>query len=232
MKSHQKASLGNGNVVKYVEMYFPKPKDFDSFVVTTQMMAGQAIKSAVEAHRRSMPYCMGSLYWQLNDCWPAASWSSLDYDGNWKALHYLAADFFSPILISVTEKEENILFFIVYDDDKLDQAELVMDLVNFEGDIITSKRTEFHFPSNSSSMVYKVKRASLLASGSLSEVILRSSVLVNNKTVCTGDHIFVRPKDLKLPEQSFKYTYENQLGKHIIYIEALSFLYKLSLIHI
>ena len=227
IKSHQKASLGNGNVVKYVEMYFPKPKDFDSFVMTTQIMAGQAIKSAVEAHRRSMPYCMGSLYWQLNDCWPVASWSSLDYDGNWKALHYLAADFFSPILISVTEKEENILFFIVYDDDKLEQAELVMDLVNFEGDIITSKRTKFHFPSNSSSMVYKVKRASLLASVSPSEVILRSSVLVNNKTVCTGDHIFVRPKDLKLPEQNFNYTYENQLGKHIIYIEALSFLYKM-----
>jgi beta-mannosidase len=170
---------------------------------------------------------MGSLYWQLNDCWPVASWSSLDYDGNWKALHYLATDFFSPILISVTEKEENILFFIVYDDDKLEQAELVMDLVNFEGDIITSKRTKFNFPSNSSSMVYKVKRASLLASVSPSEVILRSSVLVNNKTVCTGDHIFVRPKDLKLPEQNFNYTYENQLGKHIIYIEALSFLYKM-----
>ena len=76
-------------------------------------------------------------------------------------------------------------------------------------------------------MVYKVKRASLLASVSPSEVILRSSVLVNNKTVCAGDHIFVRPKDLKLPEQNFKYTYENRLGKHIIYIEALSFLYKM-----
>ena len=102
-----------------------------------------------------------------------------------------------------------------------------MDLVSLEGEIVSSKRTEFCFPSNSSSMVYKVKRASLLASVSPSEVILRSSVLVNNKTVCAGDHIFVRPKDLKLPEQSFNYTYENQLGKHIIYIEALSFLYKM-----
>ena len=102
-----------------------------------------------------------------------------------------------------------------------------MDLVNFEGDIITSKRTKFHFPSNSSSMVHEVKRASLLASGSPSEAILRSSVLVNNKTVCTGDHIFVRPKDLKLPEQNFTFAYENQLGKHIIYIGALSFLYKM-----
>ena len=56
--------------------------------MVTQIMAGEAIKRAVEAHRRAMPYCMGSLYCDLNDCWPVASWSSLDYYGNWKALHY------------------------------------------------------------------------------------------------------------------------------------------------
>ena len=227
IRSHQKASLGNGNVEKYVEMYFPRPKDFNSFVITTQIMAAQAIKSAVEAHRRNMPYCMGSLYWQLNDCWPVASWSSLDYYGNWKALHYSAADFFSPILISVTEKGEDIFFFVVYDDDKLKRAELVMKLVTFEGEIVTSKRIEFRFPSNSSLMVYETKRSSLLASVSSNKAILRSSVLVNDEIISASDYIFVRPKDLKLPEQNFKYTYENQKDKHTLYIEALSFLYKL-----
>ena len=61
-------------------------------------MQAEAIRFAVEAHRRNMPYCMGTLYWQFNDCWPVISWSSIDYGGNWKALHYAARKFFSPLL--------------------------------------------------------------------------------------------------------------------------------------
>ena len=227
IKSHQKASLGNGNVEKYVDMYFPRPKDFSCFVVASQIMAGEAIKNAVESHRRAMPYCMGSLYWQLNDCWPGASWSSLDYYGNWKALHYFAVDFFSPILISVTEKEEHTCFFVVYDDDKIGKAELVIRLIDFDGEIINSEKIKFSFPSNSSAKVYETKTASLLKSSDPSEVILRSSILLNDKIMSKNDYIFVRPKDLKLPEQKFKYEYEKEQGRHLIYIEALSFLYKM-----
>ena len=227
IKSHQKASLGNGNVEKYVDMYFPRPKDFSCFVVASQIMAGEAIKNAVESHRRAMPYCMGSLYWQLNDCWPGASWSSLDYYGNWKALHYFAVDFFSPILISVTEKEEHTCFFVVYDDDDIEKAELVIRLIDFDGEIINSEKIKFSFPSNSSAKVYETKTASLLKSSDPGEVILRSSILLNDKIMSKNDYIFVRPKDLKLPEQKFKYEYEKEQGRHLIYIEALSFLYKM-----
>ena len=227
IKSHQKASLGNANVEKYVDMYFPRPKDFSCFVVASQIMAGEAIKNAVESHRRAMPYCMGSLYWQLNDCWPGASWSSLDYYGNWKALHYFAVDFFSPILISVTEKEEHTCFFVVYDDDKIGKAELVIRLIDFDGEIINSEKIKFSFPSNSSAKVYETKTASLLKSSDPGEVILRSSILLNDKIMSKNDYIFVRPKDLKLPEQKFKYEYEKEQGRHLIYIEALSFLYKM-----
>ena len=227
IKSHQKASLGNGNVEKYVEMYFPRPKDFSCFVVASQIMAGEAIKNAVESHRRAMPYCMGSLYWQLNDCWPGASWSSLDYYGNWKALHYFAVDFFSPILISVTEKEEYTCFFVVYDDDEIGKAELVIRLIDFDGEIINSEKIKFSFPSNSSAKVYEIKTASLLKSSDPSGVLLRSSILLNDKIMSKNDYTFVRPKDLKLPEQKFKYEYEKEQGRHHIYIEALSFLYKM-----
>jgi beta-mannosidase len=61
-------------------------------------MQADGVRLAMEAHRRAMPYCMGSLYWQINDCWPVASWSSIDYFGRWKALHYTARRIFAPVI--------------------------------------------------------------------------------------------------------------------------------------
>jgi beta-mannosidase len=66
-----------------------------------------AIKYAVEHWRRNRPRCMGALYWQLNDCWPVASWASIDYEGRWKALHYMARRFYAPLLVSGVEKPED-----------------------------------------------------------------------------------------------------------------------------
>ena len=88
-----KASLGTANLVKYIEDYLTKKSDFQSMVIASQIIQALAIKTAVEIHRMSMRFCVGALYWQLNDCWPAISWSSVDYYGNWKALHYYAKRF-------------------------------------------------------------------------------------------------------------------------------------------
>ena len=113
MKSRQKASLGTGNLLKYIEDYFGSQSNFQSIVVLSQITQALAIKTAVEIHRRSMPFCMGTLYWQFNDCWPAISWSSVDYYGNWNALHYHAKRFFNPIIITLIEKEDHIYMYVI-----------------------------------------------------------------------------------------------------------------------
>ena len=208
-------------------MYFPKPKDFNSFVMISQIMAGEAIKAAVESHRRAMPYCMGSLYWQLNDCWPVASWSSLDYYGNWKALHYYAVEFFSPILLSHVEEDDKLCFYVICDNDNSKKAELMMKLISFDGTIRNCETIAFRVPSNTSSKVYEVETSSLLKNVDPREVILRSSILLDGKIIKKSDYFFVSPKDLNLPEQKFKYDYEKEQGRHFIYIESLSFLCKL-----
>ena len=227
IKSHQKASLGNGNVEKYVDMYFPKPKNFRSFVMVTQIMAGEAIKRAVEAHRRAMPYCMGSLYWQLNDCWPVASWSSLDYYGNWKALHYYAREFFAPVLVSVLEKDEHINLFVVNDGEGIKHAELELKLIRFDGEVLTTKKIETDIKANSSSQVYSLATSELLEGADPGSVLLRSSVKVDGNTISGSDHTFVRPKELSLPDQDLGFEYKKEHDKHLIYIEARSFVYKM-----
>ena len=100
MLSHQRHPRGNPLIRTYMERDFRKPKDFASFLYVGQVLQGIVIKYAAEAHRRAMGHNWGSLYWQLDDCWPVASWSSIDYYGRWKALQYFARKFFAPVLVS------------------------------------------------------------------------------------------------------------------------------------
>jgi beta-mannosidase len=97
MESHQKNAGGNARIAETMFRYFRFPNGFANFVWLSQVQQGVAIKTAVDYWRSLKPRCMGALYWQLNDTWPVASWSSLDHGGGWKALHYMARRFFSPV---------------------------------------------------------------------------------------------------------------------------------------
>jgi beta-mannosidase len=103
MEHHQRSAIGNTAIMQYMCDWFLLPRDFESTLWLSQILQGMAMKYAVEHWRRSMPRGMGTLYWQLNDCWPVASWASIDYHGRWKALHYMARRFFAPALISGLE---------------------------------------------------------------------------------------------------------------------------------
>ena len=106
MEHHQRSGIGNATIMQYMLDWFRLPGTFEMTLWVSQILQGMAIKYAVEHWRRSMPRGMGTLYWQLNDVWPVASWSSIDYQGRWKALHYMARHFFAPILVSGLENRE------------------------------------------------------------------------------------------------------------------------------
>ncbi len=106
MESHQKNPAANGKILNYIADYFLYPKDTDSLAYISQILQLKAIEYGVEHWRRKRGQCMGSLYWQLNDCWPVASWASIDYYGRWKALHYGARRFYAPFTISIGEEKE------------------------------------------------------------------------------------------------------------------------------
>ncbi|NML73671.1 glycoside hydrolase family 2 protein [Rhizobium sp. S-51] len=103
---HQKNAGGNERIAATMFRYFRFPKDFANFVYLSQIQQGLAIKTAVDYWRSLKPHCMGTLYWQLNDTWPVASWSSLDYGGSWKALHYMARRFFQPVNVVAIPSED------------------------------------------------------------------------------------------------------------------------------
>jgi beta-mannosidase len=106
MERHQRNNAANGKIMTYLAQTFLYPRDFDAFIYASQLLQAEAIKYGVEHFRRNRGRCMGTIYWQLNDCWPVASWSSIDYFGRWKALHYFAKRFFAPLLLSCEENSK------------------------------------------------------------------------------------------------------------------------------
>lgn len=104
MEKHQRNNAANGKIVSYISQMYLYPSGMDRLVYASQLLQAQAMQYGVEHWRRHRGRCMGAVVWQLNDCWPVASWSSLDYFGRWKALHYYEKRFFAPVLISCHEE--------------------------------------------------------------------------------------------------------------------------------
>ena len=104
MEKHQRNASANGKIVSYLSQMYLYPRDMDTLIYASQLLQAQAMQYGVEHWRRHRGRCMGAVIWQLNDCWPVASWSSIDYFGRWKALHYYAKRFFAPVLISCHEE--------------------------------------------------------------------------------------------------------------------------------
>jgi beta-mannosidase len=136
MLAHQKNDEGNSIIHDYLLRDYPEPKDFASFLYVSQVLQAEGIKIGAEHFRRSRPETMGSIYWQLNDCWPVASWSSIDYYGRWKALQYYARRFYAPILVSPHIEDGSVKVYIVSDRTEAQTAKLRARLMDFDGKVL------------------------------------------------------------------------------------------------
>ena len=137
MEHHQRAPIGNSAIMGYMLDWLKMPKDFNSLLWGSQILQGLAIKYAVEFWRKSQQ-CMGALYWQLNDCWPVASWASIDYNCRWKALQYMAKKFFNPVLVTIEEdwQKNTAEFFVISDLQEDFKGELKIILTDLDGKIL------------------------------------------------------------------------------------------------
>jgi beta-mannosidase len=136
MERHQKNDSGNQLMVAQMLDIFRLPKDFESLVYLSLVLQAEGIRYGVEHWRRNTDRVSGIIYWQLNDCWPVASWSSLDYFGRWKALHYAARKFFAPLLLSIEDKPTEQNVYVTNESREAWQGSLRWSLETLEGKVI------------------------------------------------------------------------------------------------
>jgi len=163
MQDHQKNHGGNERILTYMLRWYPEPKDFSSFVYLSQVLQAEAIKVGAEHLRRQRPNTMGSLYWQLNDCWPVASWASIDYYGRWKALQYYARRFYDDVIVSPYEHDGKVDVYVVSDKLAPLAAQVHTRLLDFSGKVLMEKTQDVQVPAQSSAVYFALDKKEILA---------------------------------------------------------------------
>jgi len=197
--THQKHSRGFQLIREYMERDYPVPDRDEDYVYMSQLVQARGIAKGIHAHRRAKPYNMGTLYWQLNDCWPVVSWSSIDGLGNWKALHYAAKRAFEEILISTINREDNIDIYIVNDTFTPLKEQLTIEVFDFNGTLLKSFTAVPIVDSNTSKKVYTLSRKDIPMNPHLGFL----KVKYGQREVV---HYLQKPKDLQLPNQGITHT--------------------------
>jgi beta-mannosidase len=206
MKSHQRSSIGNETIEEYMLREYSKPNSFKNFLYVSQLLQAEGISMGMEAHRRNRDICMGSLYWQLNDCWPVASWSSIDYYGKWKALHYKTRESFATNLISLHKKIDEFDIYYVTDSLVESNLKLNLEMIDFKGNLIKSWTKTFKSKPNNSKKVLSVNYKSLLLNDDfLRDKYIQAKVYSGNNLITKKTEYLTDFKNLNLIKPDFKY---------------------------
>lgn len=146
MESHQKNDAANGKMLYYLSENLRYPKDLTHLLYASQVLQGMAIKYGVDHWRRNRGRCMGTLYWQINDDWPAPSWSSIDYFGRWKALHYMAQKFYAPHAVSMTLEDHRCHVYFSNESFETTEYSLTLSIRDLSGNVLETYETKGNSP--------------------------------------------------------------------------------------
>src|SRR5690554_4949773 len=206
---------GNYMIRRYMARYYQVPEQFEDFVYVSQLMHAKAYKSAIEAHRRSMPHTMGSLYWQLNDSWPTISWSTVDYYGRWKASHYAVRKANAAVLLAPLVEDDRLQVFVVNDHLTGFEATLRGTLMGMNGTRMFADSMQVQVGANTSTLVLDDRFGKFMTP----EVQVRDVValleLVRDGEVIADNIVYMaEPKDLPLHPARLQSSWETVDGAY------------------
>ncbi|MBN2238485.1 MAG: glycoside hydrolase family 2 protein [Dehalococcoidales bacterium] len=202
MEHHQRSGIGNTTIMTYMLDWFRLPADFEMTLWASQILQGLAMKYAIEHWRRNMPRTMGTLYWQHNDCWPVASWSSIDYHHRWKALHFMAKRFYSPLLVSGVEDSEKgtVEIHVTSDLTNTCQGEISWEITTAEGEVLVQNLKVVEIQPGKNAKVHILKCSDQVKRYGTRDLLVWLSLSVDGKVVSDNFVSFVKPKHIELPK--------------------------------
>lgn len=213
-KNHQKHPTGFETIQQYMERDFKIPTTTENYAYLSQLLQARGMEIAIEAHRKAKPYCMGSLYWQLNDCWPSVSWSSIDFYNNPKAVHYSVKKAFKTYLISVEKKSDYLNFFLISDDQNAQKGIFTREVFQLNGTLIYKDSVSVNIEADTVKLItrFSPKIYENWEKDS-SQVLIRTKFKINNKIMAENDFYFCPPKSLTLqkPEVNWEQLNQNQI---------------------
>lgn len=223
MMSHQRGgAFANRMIDQYMMQEFRKPKDFEHFLYVGMVLQGDAIKTAMEAHHRDMPHCMGTLFWQHNDCWPVASWSSRDYYGRWKAVHYFAKKAYDKILVSPYLDGDKMTITLISDLLQPVKGTLIVKVMTLNGQILQETKEEITAKANTSASVFNKPVAELLKGENKSNAIVSVTFTTSGKTY-SNVGFFAKQKDMNYEKETIARMVAPAAGGYKVTLTAQKF---------
>ncbi len=206
MMAHQRAGSYANNLIKeYMDEEYRTPADFPTFLYVGSVLQGDAIKTAIESHRRHMPYCMGTLVWQHNDCWPVASWAGRDYYGRWKAQQYYSKDAYDDILVSPVAMGDSLTVNIISDRRTPAKGKFTITAMLLDGTPLMTKSFDYTAKPLTSVQVFGEKVADLVKGHDRGDVIFHTTFETAGKTY---DNIGFSTKQKLMRYAAPKYSVE------------------------
>jgi beta-mannosidase len=206
VKTHQKHPTGYETIQSYLENYYLVPTDFENYIYVSQLLQAEGMKMSIESHRRAKPYCMGTLYWQFNDCWPVTSWSSRDYFGAPKALDYFARKAFGKYSVSADSKDGFLRITIVSDDTAKTEVQLKYVLSDFDGNVLRADSGKVSVGNERSETVFNAPYKKFVSNTYYANAFLKMELTGNGKLLAENVYYFNTPKGLLLKKTDIKYS--------------------------
>jgi beta-mannosidase len=231
MRAHNKHPVGYEIIRQYMKRDFRIPENFKDYILVSQLLQAKGMKTAIEAHRRARPWCMGTLFWQLDDCWPVVSWSGIDYYGRWKALQYRLQRLFAPVLVSPVYQNGKLKVFLVSDLLREKPVQIHLFLSDFYGKILWRKTKTVEMKANTSQMVFSMPFAEKIKTLGKTKLFLHVSVTEGDSTVAENNLFFAPPKALILPAPKINYALKKSAGSFVLKLSSPVFVKYVALVY-
>ncbi|MDR0531768.1 MAG: glycoside hydrolase family 2 protein [Oscillospiraceae bacterium] len=197
--AHQKSPSGNRKMLFYIATKYLIPKGFRDLLYLTQLIQAEGVRDATEHWRRQRGRCNGSLYWQLNDCWPVCSWAGIDYLGRNKAVQYASRHFNAPVCVSVEDTPEEMRLYVLNDTRTERALALRWRLLDFDGRELQRGEKAFNAPAVSSSLAETLSVKQLCGKEAKTKLFLRAELLEEGRVISARTQLFCAEKDAALP---------------------------------